>query len=455
MTNANLPDSVLECKHGRILVAAASGRALAASSLRARRPVSVIDLFADRDTVAICENSSRHLLPNQAPNFALQCSSMDEIFDRGEQLLSDSDFQDKFGPVTILIGGGLENYFRNHQTSHKLMQQPGVLVFFETARWVHVNEFCRANSIRYPSITRQLNTNQATQRWLIKTDFSSGGFGVQFAQPNTSLKTDQYFQRYIEGQSISACYVAAPGSGGEEKLIVEMLGICEPVISSVANSHDRSSDQPFPFRYAGSIGPVYPSCLAEPILAEFKRIGVLVANRFGSAGIFGIDFVLEQDKLWLLEINPRITASAELIEHAARQTMQDFSIVKLHLEARSGDIDQNSASLRGCQKAIELRSSIFAKQIVYRHHQSSNSLRVTQSHLDALASHFGDCEGVPEFGTVAEEASITDVPSPGTDIVAGQPILTVHVCGGTKADAGQRLAQASDVLEKIFNERLS
>jgi len=213
MNNANQTKPLLDRGTGRIIVAAASARALAASSLRARRPVSTIDLFADADTVAICGQSNRHLTANQTGNFSVQCESMEQIVQRLEQVLCDPDFQSPLGPPTVLVGGGLENYFRNLSTSHELMNQTNAFVFPETACWRRVNEFCRRNSIRFPSTTRKLDSHQNKRRWLSKTEFSSGGLGVQFAQANVSLKPDQYLQEYIEGQSISACYVVTSMDG--------------------------------------------------------------------------------------------------------------------------------------------------------------------------------------------------------------------------------------------------
>lgn len=454
MKSASQAKPISDYNARRIIVAAASARSIAASSLRAGRPVSTIDLFSDADTAAICGQSNRHLLTNQTQNFSVRCENMEQIAQRVEEVLGDRDFQDQFGPPTILVGGGLENYFRNHTRSRELIPQTRDHVSCETACWRHVSEFCRRNSIRYPSTTREVTAHQAKQRWLVKTDFSSGGLGVQFAQTNTSLKPDQYFQKYIEGQSISACYVAAPVVEGDEFSFVELLGVCEPVSTSAINAHGRASGEPFPFRYAGSIGPIHPSRLAEATLAEFKRVGSLVANHSGVAGIFGVDFVLEQDNLWLLEINPRITASAELIENAAREAMADFSIVQLHLDALSGNVDRASALIGACQNA-NARDRIFAKKIVYRHHEATQALRLTRFQFGALENQFGGFAESAEWPLTSGTACITDIPKPETNIVAGHPVLTIHVSGESQIETEEALAREFEVVEKILGERLS
>lgn len=454
MKSAKQAKPILKHDVGRIFVAAASARALAASSLRAGLPVSTIDLFADADTVAICRKSNTHLSPNHAQNFSMQCQSIEHILQRLEQVLADPGFQDPSAPPRILIGGGLENYFRNHTTSQKLMEQTSASAFVETARWRNVKRFCRLNSVRFPPTTRELDDNQSKKGWLIKTDFSSGGLGVQIAQSDVPLKPDQYLQKYIDGRPISAHYVAAPLVESDEAPTVEMLGVCEPVSSSALQMVTRASNQTLPFRYSGSIGPIKPSLLAAPTLAEFKRVGSLVANHFGIAGIFGIDFVLDQHDLWLLEINPRITASAELIENAARETVPDFSIVRLHLEALAGRLDKMSELIEACQNA-NARNRIFAKRIVYRHHDAAQKFQVMPAHIGALENQFGGSTEGSELTVASRTAFITDVPKPKTDVVAGQPILTLHVSGESQLETEDSLARAFDVLETIFGMRLS
>jgi len=252
---------------------------------------------------------------------------------------------------------------------------------------------------------------------------------VQIAQSDVPLKPDQYLQKYIDGRPISAHYVAAPLVESDEAPTVEMLGVCEPVSSSALEMVTRASNQTLPFRYSGSIGPIKPSLLAAPTLAEFKRVGSLVANQ-------------------------RITASAELIENAARETVPDFSIVRLHLEALAGRLDKMSELIEASQNA-NARNRIFAKRIVYRHHDAAQKFQVMPAHIGALENQFGGSTEGSELTVASRTAFITDVPKPKTDVVAGQPILTLHVSGESQLETEDSLARAFDVLETIFGMRLS
>ena len=44
------------------------------------------------------------------------------------------------------------------------------------------------------------------------------------------------------------------------------------------------------------------------------RLGNILAEQFELMGLFGVDFVLEGERVWSLEVNPRYTASVEIVE---------------------------------------------------------------------------------------------------------------------------------------------
>src|SRR5262249_17743838 len=68
------------------------------------------------------------------------------------------------------------------------------------------------------------------------------------------------------------------------------------------------------FHYCGSIGPLN---LTSALRATFEHLGSAVAGGFGLHGLFGIDCVLRDGIPWPVEVNPRYTASVEVLEYAA------------------------------------------------------------------------------------------------------------------------------------------
>src|SRR5262249_3860932 len=66
------------------------------------------------------------------------------------------------------------------------------------------------------------------------------------------------------------------------------------------------------FSYCGSI-----SFTPSPELGrQVHQLGEVLARACGLLGIFGIDFILHDDVSYLIEVNPRYTASVEVVEHA-------------------------------------------------------------------------------------------------------------------------------------------
>ncbi len=65
------------------------------------------------------------------------------------------------------------------------------------------------------------------------------------------------------------------------------------------------------FQYAGSVGP-WP--VSDGTRATLARIGNVLAEEFDLIGLFGVDFILDDEEVWTLEVNPRYTASVEIVE---------------------------------------------------------------------------------------------------------------------------------------------
>lgn len=174
------------------------------------------------------------------------------------------------------------------------------------------------------------------------------------------------------------------------------------------------------------MGPI-DSMLPKSAINEISRAGTLAARHFQIRGVFGIDFIYDDSGVTLLEINPRIPASAEILESAIRTTSTQWSIVQSHLDA-----------ILGCDLPLDetakKRGDLYAKQILYLD-DTTESIRMRQETLHQIN------DTLPSFLTTKSTAIpisdpctsgtntfafISDIPNPGTTINAGEPILTLH-----------------------------
>src|SRR5579864_7744079 len=137
-------------------------------------------------------------------------------------------------------------------------------------------------------------------RWLQKPKASAGGKGITW-WTGQSLSRRNYLQEYIEGESCAAMFVAGQGRAS-------LLGVTHQLIG-----------QPWlhagTFQYCGSIGPI---CLEPALEQSFSRLGNALAAGFHLQGLFGVDCVMRDGIPWPVEVNPRYTASVEVLELATR-----------------------------------------------------------------------------------------------------------------------------------------
>jgi predicted ATP-grasp superfamily ATP-dependent carboligase len=157
---------------------------------------------------------------------------------------------------------------------------------------------------------------------------------------------------------------------------------------------------------------------------ELELIGGCLTERFGLAGLFGIDFLLAGDELWTLEVNPRYTASVEVLERSL-----GIRAIELHVAAcRGGVLPANVCS--NAPTAFVGKAIVFAR----------TAIRVS----DAAFAHWMDPLPAPS------PAWLADIPCCGASIESGRPVLTVFSEGETFAEAQADLRRrATDAWEQL------
>lgn len=240
--------------------------------------------------------------------------------------------------------------------------------------------------------------------WLVKPIASAGGFRIRhwLNDGQSSEPADNYYlQQFIGGDSVGAAYV---GDGAAAQL----LG----VTSQIIESHPSESA---PFRYCGSVGPM---AISPAIEQQFQRLGDLLAGEFKLRGLFGVDAILRGDDVCPLEVNPRYTASIEVLERAC-----GFSAIEAHVAGCLGlESPPQTETIGGRLKAAPQQAG---KRIVYA---------------------VEDCTVGRAFQSWAEEhinnqkwPSVADVPAYDTAIPAGRPICTVLAAGDSAAEVAAEL----------------
>ena len=222
----------------------------------------------------------------------------------------------------------------------------------------------------------------SARRWLLKPRRSGGGHGIVrwtigMAVPRTSV-----VQERIPGPAGSIIFVA----DGES-------------ISPLAITRQLSGDPAF-----GAGGYAYCGSILEPhrpaLFANALELAARVAREFELRGLCGIDFIARGDVPYVIEVNPRPTASMELAERAT-----GVSIWLAHVSGCSGALPPSTLAATGASMLAHGKAVLYARRDVV--------LGDTTHWLG------GD--------------DVRDIPAPGERIARGTPICTIFASGRTSA----------------------
>jgi predicted ATP-grasp superfamily ATP-dependent carboligase len=224
------------------------------------------------------------------------------------------------------------------------------------------------------------------QGWLAKRGGGSGGLQVVdaalAAADGGGGPADRYFQREQPGTPMSALFVA----DGAHAVIVALNR--QLVATQGARRHV----------YAGALGPIVAPDLEE----QAARALAALVPEFGLRGLGSLDFVADDhDRAWLLELNPRPSAT-----------------MALHADAWSGGLMR--AHVNGVEGRLpglppRRRPGVRANRIVF----AERDCEVDAGLSDALAA----------------STHCHDVPAAGERFAPGAPVCTVSADAASADDA--------------------
>ncbi len=240
-------------------------------------------------------------------------------------------------------------------------------------------------------------------RLLHKPVRSGGGGGVRPARLRAARERGAYLQEFVGGRLMSAAFVA----DGHRAVL---LGISEQMAGWKALGGSG-------FRYGGNIAGPAETWLEGAAIDRLAGAATALARRFRLRGVNGFDFVLAADGPRLIEINPRYTASMELIEERTGLNLFD-----VHLAALEGRLPRAPLERRRDRRGVRF----LAKGILY---------------ATVLARGAG-LEPLRALGC-------RDVPAGGEPIAAGQPICSLIAVGPSPADCRARLVRRAAQVRRL------
>lgn len=349
-----------------VLIAGVSTRALAVSAARAGYRVTAVDAFGDADLREVAEVLP--LCPGGATRYTPAAAAAAGRAVTADAVAYTSNFENFPEAVSALARGRL--LLGNPAAVLTQVRNPLIL-----ARALRQRGFpVPATRASAPPAARE------PERWLLKPRRSGGGHGTTPWRIGRPVSRRAYLQERIRGLTGSIVFA----SDGRRAVA---LGLSRQLVGERSfGAHG--------FRYCGSLlasgqAPLFPR--QAELLVRATALADAVTEAFGLRGLNGLDFVARDGVPLPIEVNPRYSASMELVERAAGS-----SLFAIHAGACEGRLPEPE----GLPRRVHGKAIIYARR-------------------DVLVSD-------PVAWRVP---AIADVPHPGERIGRGHPICTLFADG--------------------------
>ncbi|MCI0399969.1 MAG: ATP-grasp domain-containing protein [Gammaproteobacteria bacterium] len=348
------------------LIAALSARALAKSAQRAGLSAYVLDVFGDMDTRAA--SLALEVVGSCRKGFDAErlIRAARRLCPRGADLVYGSGFE--YSPDLLARLASCFRLVGNSPEVICLLKDP--VEFFGLLKCL---------GIPHPQTT--LMRPEGSSGWLIKRAGAAGGGHVRPVENADPAAKGWYFQRYLQGRTCSLVFLA----NSREAV---MLGYNE---QWHANGFP---DKRFLYGGAVSVTDIEPY-----ITRAIEEAIVEIVRATGLRGLCGVDFILQGDKFWVLEVNPRPTATFELHERQRLGSLFD-------------------AHALACEGKLPL-----TRDVLPRSGHAHGILYAEAPLCIAVADPW--------------PAWASDRPANGTHISTGEPICTVHARSTSPRQARQ------------------
>jgi uncharacterized protein len=237
-----------------------------------------------------------------------------------------------------------------------------------------------------------------SDRWLVKPRASGGGHGIHWWSPGDPVPAGWHVEPFVDGEPGSIVFVAA----GRDLV---PLGLTRQLVGEAAFGASG-------FRYCGNI------LARDEHMESAIRVARDLTSEFDLIGVNCIDFIAQDGAAIPIEVNPRWSASMELVERTYGVSVFGAHAAACNTgELPTFDLTQTHSAPRAIGKAI-----VFARHDVT---------------CGDTAAWLGD-------------STVRDVPHPGEQIPAGRPVCTIFATGWD-ADACHAglVARANRVYETL------
>ncbi len=377
-----------------IAIVGFSARAASQIAKKAGFDVVAVDVCADRDLICDC---------------------------RSHYLLDDPEWPDAlnayYPSAPLLLTGGMEHRTHLVERCHAVANRcgPTALQLVSMRSLDNWAKWANSCDIGWPITCRTWQEVLRSEKphrqrdWLMKPFQSAGGIGTTelfctnaSADDFTKEQSNFYFQKRLPGETIGVTFLSSEFGS--------------TLVGATAAWIPDSKLPGMNYVYCGSYGPVE---LTDKQLLKLQHFARTTGNESGLLGLWQADFLRYDGELTLLEINPRWSASMDILE-----VCLDAGLVEMHHACINMTVSHAifSKYSNDCIRVSKSTVTVMlGKMIVY----ANDSFNVTQSQSDEWWSKRWSCD----LGSLLNGCQFADIPCAGTAIAKGDPILTVLTTG--------------------------
>ena len=174
----------------------------------------------------------------------------------------------------------------------------------------------------------EINKNYNDVQFILKPLQGSGGYGINLLDNASDIQFSEgefILQEYVRGINLSSSVLA---DGSDSKCIINTRLLTE---------HDFEKNNSF--RYIGNILPLTEESIManvndmEKITDDMNTTSEMLARKFKLLGSNGVDYILSEKGLHVIEINPRIQGTFECVEKSL-----GINMLEAHIKACQGGI---------------------------------------------------------------------------------------------------------------------
>ncbi len=191
----------------------------------------------------------------------------------------------------------------------------------KAAKEYHFFKLLEDLKIVHPEVRLEFPRNPLD--WLSKR---LGGTGGTHIRPSSQSISSDYFQKKRAGKPVSMLFVA-------DGKTAKQIGFNQQFIAPTAD---------MPYRFAGAVSGVTLPAQAQQ---QFCHAAQQLTAALGLRGINSLDAILDGETLWILELNPRLSATFHLYPN----------LFPLHIQGCAGDLAGFSLQFKSA--GVELSSA--------------------------------------------------------------------------------------------------